>query len=195
MGKLSEAKILGGIGSILIILSAVPYAGIVVGIAGFVLVLIAVKYISEYLKDPSIFNNVLIAVILSIVGIAVSYLMVLGYLMASFLGLGRIIQGAGTGPAQIGFFTSALLIIIAGIVVAWIFMLISALFIRRSYTSIADKLGINLFNTVALLYLIGSALTIVLIGFIIIFVAEILQAVAFFSIEEPPERQVTNIPE
>ena len=194
MGKLGEAKIFGGIGSILIILSAIPYGGFVIGIAGFVLVLIAVKYISDYLNDQKIFNNMLIAVILAIVGIVVAYMLIFGYFVASFLNLGSMLQGTATGPAM-GFFTTALLVILLSIVTAWIFMLISALFIRRSYIAIADKLGISLFNTVALLYLIGSALTIVLVGFIIIFIAEILQAVAFFSIEEQPSSQASNIPE
>jgi uncharacterized membrane protein len=43
-----------------------------------------------------------------------------------------------------------------------------------------------MFNTTALLYLIGAATTIVVIGFVILLVAEILQIVAFFSLPEAP---------
>ncbi|HIQ29158.1 MAG TPA: DUF996 domain-containing protein [Candidatus Caldiarchaeum subterraneum] len=192
MGRLDDAKLLGGIGSILIILSLIPYAGVVIGIVGLVLVLIAVKYISDYLKDRSIFNNMLISVILSIVGTAViSYLLLLWFIMGSLLGFGSVIQGAAASD----FFTSTLIAILLGIVVIWIFLLVSALFIRRSYGAIANKLGISLFNTVSLLYIIGAALTIVLIGFIIVFVAVILQAVAFFSIEEPRLDEAPKVPE
>jgi uncharacterized membrane protein len=67
MKTLSQAKTLGGIGSILILLSIVPYAGIIFSVVGFILVLVAVKDISDALADKSIFNNMIIAVILSIV--------------------------------------------------------------------------------------------------------------------------------
>jgi uncharacterized membrane protein len=45
-----------------------------------------------------------------------------------------------------------------------------------------------MFQTTGLLYLIGAALTIILVGFLILLIAEILQIVAFFSIPEqlPP---------
>ncbi|HID04956.1 MAG TPA: DUF996 domain-containing protein [Aigarchaeota archaeon] len=114
-------------------------------------------------------------------------------LLLPLLGLahGRVIQGAAASD----FFTSTLIAILLGIVVIWIFLLVSALFIRRSYGAIANKLGISLFNTVSLLYIIGAALTIVLIGFIIVFVAVILQAVAFFSIEEPRLDEAPKVPE
>ena len=46
MSKLSEAKFLGGIGAILMLIGGfVPYAGPIVSIAGLVLILIAVKSI------------------------------------------------------------------------------------------------------------------------------------------------------
>ena len=64
MATLEQARTFGGIGSILMILTIVPFAGPILGIIGFVLVLIAVKYISEIVGDPSIFKNYLIAVIL-----------------------------------------------------------------------------------------------------------------------------------
>ncbi len=42
----------------------------------------------------------------------------------------------------------------------------------------------KLFGTAALLYLIGAALTIILVGFLLIFVAQILFIVAFFSLPD-----------
>ncbi len=46
------------------------------------------------------------------------------------------------------------------------------------------RLNIGMFHTTGLLYLIGAALTILFIGLVIVFIAEILQIVAFFSIPE-----------
>ncbi|MEM2270585.1 MAG: DUF996 domain-containing protein, partial [Nitrososphaerota archaeon] len=70
MASLSQAKAMGGVGSILVLLSFVPSVGFVLGLVGLVLVLIAVKQISDAVNDREIFNNVLIAVILQIVGVA-----------------------------------------------------------------------------------------------------------------------------
>jgi len=55
---------------------------------------------------------------------------------------------------------------------------------RRTQNSVASSLNIGLFSTEALINLIGSVLTVVLIGFIIIFIADIIQIIAFFSIPE-----------
>ncbi|MFX0202114.1 MAG: DUF996 domain-containing protein [Candidatus Hodarchaeota archaeon] len=190
MGTLAQAKTLGGVGSILILLSIVPSAGVVLGVVGFILVLIAVKYVSESLGDKSIFNNMLIAVILAIVGVVVGAVVVFASIF-KFIGLSNLsgqFMGSEFFPSTIpsgdiiGFIAS----VVVGLVVIWICYLISAVFLRKSYNSIAAKLNIGIFKTTALLYLIGAALSIVVVGFIIIFIAEILQIVAFFSI---PEKQ------
>jgi len=61
---------------------------------------------------------------------------------------------------------------------------VSAIFLRRSYDKIGMRLNVNMFHTTGLLYLIGAALTIVIVGLLIVLIAEILQIVAFFSIPE-----------
>jgi uncharacterized membrane protein len=78
------------------------------------------------------------------------------------------------------FFTS----IIAGLLVLWITLIIAAYFLRKSYNKIASGTHTSMFHTAGLLYLIGAVTAIVLVGFIIIFVAFILQIIAFFSMPE-----------
>src|SRR6267143_4809369 len=70
MASLLRAKTLGEVGSILILLGLTPDIGLFIAIAGLVLTLIAVKYISQLLGDPSVFRNMLIAVVLFIGGAA-----------------------------------------------------------------------------------------------------------------------------
>jgi uncharacterized membrane protein len=160
MGKLSDAKILGGIGSILQI---IPYVSIV----GYILTLIAVKFISDEVHDSSIFNDMLFAAITGIVGVAIAAVGVFGaFASIAVLGAGAIVG------------------IIAFLAVAWIALIISAIFIRKAFNKIAAKLNIGTFRTAGTLYFIGAILTIVLVGFIILFIAYILQIVAFFSINE-----------
>jgi uncharacterized membrane protein len=79
--------------------------------------------------------------------------------------------------------------LITALVVLFIFAIISAIFFRKSLTSLSIKSGEKIFETAGLLWLIGAVLTIILIGFIIIGIAWILIAVGFFSIKPtaPPQ--------
>ncbi len=185
MNSLAQGRTLGGIGSILILLSIVPYAGIVLFIVGFILVLMAVKYISEAAEDKTIFNNMLIAVILAIVGMIAGAAVVVARLFPFFREFRPMYSPSMfVEPRMYPFFTT----LIIALVILWIFYIGSAIFLRKSYTTIASKFNISMFDTVALLYLIGAVLSIVLVGFIVIYVAEILQTVAFFSIVEKEQQ-------
>ena len=62
--------------------------------------------------------------------------------------------------------------------------MISGVFLRKSFNAIASGLSVKMFRTAALLYFLGAILTVVIVGFLLIFVASILQVVAFFSIPE-----------
>jgi uncharacterized membrane protein len=161
LGDLSTAKTLGGVGSIL---QLIPFVSIV----GYILTLIAVKYISDDLQDKSIFNNMLYAVITGIVGVAVGF----------FILLGGMASSAFTGGM------SALAGMFGFLAVVWIVLIISAIFIRRAFGTMATKLDVGTFRTTGTLYLIGAALTIILVGFIILFVAYIFQIVSFFAIKD-----------
>jgi len=161
MGKLSDAKMLGGIGSILQI---IPFLGIL----GYILTLIAVKFVSDEVQDSSIFTNMLYAVIAGIAGFALGAFVV-------FFGALSSVYTAGVGAigGAIGF-----------LAVVWVALIISSLFVRRAFDGMANKLGVGTFRTAGLLYFVGALLTIVLIGFVLLFVAFILQVVAFFSIND-----------
>src|SRR5712691_7687640 len=89
MGSLSQAKTLGGVGSILALLGIVPSAGPVLQIAGLIMTLVAVKYIADILGDKRIFNNMIISVILSIVAIGVLVVFVVSAI-ARFVGFGNL---------------------------------------------------------------------------------------------------------
>ncbi len=161
MTKLGDAKTLGGVGSILLLIPGVS-------IVGYILILIAGKYISDELGDKSIFDNMLYAVISGIIGVAA----------AAFI----IFSGAVFGVFT--FAASAFAGVIAGLAIAWIGLVVSSIFLRRAYNTMATKLDVGTFNTAGTLYLIGAILTIILVGFLLLFVAAILQIIAFFSIKD-----------
>jgi len=161
LSKLGDAKTLGGVGSILILIP-------VVSIVGYILVLIATKYVSDELGDKSIFDNMLYAVITGIIGAAaIAFIIITGAILSTLT-----------------FTMSAMAGVIVGLAIAWIALIISSIFIRRAYDTMATKLNTGTFRTAGLLYFIGAILTIVFVGLLILFVGIIIQIVAFFSIPD-----------
>jgi uncharacterized membrane protein len=182
--SLSNAKTLGGIGSILVLLTAAPSIGWVLGIAGFVMILVAVKYISDDLNEKGIFNNMISAVVSAVAGILVASLVVATTVFSAFANgyfTSNFTPSASVTTAQWITFGTAIGL---GLFAAWIFFLVSAIFLRRSYNAIGTKLNANMFGTAGLLYLIGAATAIIGVGFLLLLVAEVLTAVAFFSLPE-----------
>jgi uncharacterized membrane protein len=191
---LAQARTLGGVGSILVLLSVVPYVGFILGLAGFVMVLLAVKQISEAVKDREIFNNVLMAVILQIVGSAILAFVVIGGLLSTFMmaPLGSPFDGfAGPGMFDVGAALAVLGTLIVGLIVMWVILIVVARSLRKGYDGIATKTGTETFRSVGRWYYYGAWLAIVLVGFVLILIAAILQIVAFFSLPESPPAQPT----
>ncbi len=161
MSKLGDAKLIGGIGSILLLIPGV-------NIVGYILILIAAKFISDELADKSIFNDMIYAVVAGIVGAVAAAFIILSGLIFGILTLGA----------------SAVVGVVVGLAVAWIFLIISAIFIQKAYGKISSRLGVGYFGTAGKLYFFGAVLVIILVGFILLFIAEIFQIIAFFSIPD-----------
>jgi uncharacterized membrane protein len=203
MRSLSTARTFGGIGSILVLLFIVPAVGVLLSIVGWILILVAVDNIAGAVGDRSIFKETLIAGILAIVGIAAGAVVALASLLR-FTRLNGLTLLSGTHSLRslnATSFTSGqvtgagglIVGVLVGLVLIWAFFLVSAVFLRRAFTKIATRLNVKMFATAALLYLIGAALTIVAVGLIVIFIADILMVVAFFSMPDdttvgPPPR-------
>ncbi|WP_297439040.1 DUF996 domain-containing protein [Thermococcus sp.] len=131
------------------------------GFVGFVLKLIGVKKISDATGNGEIFSKYLWSAVLAIV--------------ASILMLAGMISGMLSGHMMgIG----------AMMIVGAILMIVAAYFMKQSYDMVAEETGVSMFGTVALLYIIGAVLTIVVIGVILILIAAILEIVAFFSLPD-----------
>ena len=139
MSALSQAKTLGGVGAILIILGAAPGIGAVASIVGYILILVAIKNISDILEDKSIFNNMLIASITAITGIISAAILIFASIF-SFVGFSDITAGYW-GQDFMGSSVEAtdiiglLATIFIGLLLVWIFFIISAIFLKKSYDS------------------------------------------------------------
>ena len=185
MASLSRAKSYGEAGSILVLLTAIPSVGGLLGIVGFILVLLAIKDISEVVADRAIFNDMLVAIGLAIAAIVVGVLVIAGSLLR-FVGLNNLSLGPNFNPSTVpnGDWVGLIGSILIGLAAVWLISLVSSIYIRRSYREISAKLKVGTFETAGLLYLVGAATTIILVGFLLLFVAQILVVVAFFSIDD-----------
>jgi uncharacterized membrane protein len=167
-----SSKNLAGVGSILLFL---PFVNIV----GLILVLIGVKDLSEYYKDSSMYQNAIKGLIFSVIGTICSGLAFSALFGFSvFGGIGGWLLGIGLG----------LLLI----VVAFVFQILAALSIKKTFYSLSDRSGEHLFHTTGTLFFIGAILTIILVGFFLIAISFILAAVAFFSIKTSPNTPSYN---
>lgn len=181
MSKLSEAKILGGIGALLMLLGgfAVPGLG---GIIGLILIFIAVKYISEECKDKSIFDYYLFQFIYKIIAIVavfvIFFISVGGFTFFTAL---ESIDFTDFNTVW-NFFEPYLIWWIIAILVGWVFLIISSIYLKKCYYSIADHTKVKLFRTTGLIYLIGAITLIIGIGFIIIFIAQILEIIVYLRL-------------
>jgi uncharacterized membrane protein len=196
MALLSSTRAVGVIGSIMVVLFVLPGVGSALAVIGWILVIVAAYLLSQHVNDRAIFNNVLIAAILAIVGfvvlVAVALTSVLrfaginGMALSSLANINRTAVASGSLHGLGGLIIG----VVAGLALLWVFLLASALFLRRSYDEIARKFNVRMFSTAALVYLIGAALTIILVGLVVVFVAGILQAIAFYSLPDQLPSQV-----
>jgi len=188
MSKLGEAKVLGGIGAILMLIGGfVPYAGPIVSIVGLVLVFIAVKSISQITKDEDIFRNYLMHFILNIISIVAIFVIML----VAFGAVGGFYWITSLESANITdfntfweYFGGLIGSCVLALIVSWILSVLAAIYLRKSYNSIAKHTKVDLFRTTGTVYFIGAITTIVLIGFLILFIAKIIEIIAYFSLPD-----------
>jgi uncharacterized membrane protein len=188
MGSLQTAKILGGIGALLMLIGAFVTSTVgVLSFIGFIMVFIAVKMIADETKEKGIFDNFLYSFIAGIIAFVALIAMAL-VVLASVGGLQFFIDlqnSAMTEPLEIWNTLQPVIFgAIAALLVFWIIAVIASLFYRKSFNLIAEKTDIKWFATAGLLIFIGTITTVILIGFIILIIASIIEIVAFFSLPD-----------
>jgi uncharacterized membrane protein len=181
MSKISSAKLLGGIGAILMIVGWVVPLGLIVGL---ILLFVAVRYIADETKDSSIFDDYLMHFIFTVIAIvAISLLLFIAIGGFSFV---TAVQSLKSPTAQDiwALIEPHLLGIITSLLIGWVFFCIGAWYLRKSYDKVAEHTKVGLFKTTALIYFIGALTVIVAIGFLIIIIAKIIEIIAYFSLPD-----------
>jgi len=210
---LESSKNLGGIGAVLMFIGFVtipgaqPFLGIV-ALIGLILVLVALHDFANIYKESGIFNNSIYGFVTGIVGtviaaVVAAYVFFYTSIFTDFLH--NIYPGwngswstlSGLTPTFSNITTSDLAPIIGSVVlvlvILWIFGIIAAFFARQSLNTLSAKARVDLFSTAALLLLIGAFLTIIFIGAILMWIAVLLIAIAFFQIKPQPEQPPVTV--
>ena len=182
--QLANAKILGILGSAFLLVSFLPSVGGLL-IPGAILVAFALKRISQAVSDRSIFDNAVYAALVAVLGAAVGVVLVLASLFA-LIGLSdpRTFDWANWTPSG-GQVAGLAVTAVLGLVVVWAAFLVSAVYLKRSLEAVAVKLSRPEFRTAGTAYFVGAALTVVLVGFVIIAISALLLLVAFWAIPDP----------
>jgi uncharacterized membrane protein len=196
---LESSRTLGGIGAILMFIGIIPYISYfgIIELIGLILVLVGLYGLGNYYHESGIFRNALYGVAAGIVGAVVAAVAVFAVVLSNITDLitqlypgwtpGDWASIQGMTPNTSNLDPTALFPLIAGIlvvfVVLWVFAIIATFFMRRSLKQVSNKSTVGLFGTAGLLLLIGAFLAIVFIGFILMWVAALLIAIAFFQLK------------
>lgn len=191
--NLELRKALGFVGAMLMVISFAGatgrlYEGLPL-LAGMILVLIALKGFADHYKEKGIFNNSLYGTITVVVGMIAAILIFITLISPIAPELAQL---DWTNMAAVQEFIrehlwSFLGPIVGAYLTLVISLIISAVFFRKSLDALSTKSGEKTFETAGLIWLIGAVLSIILVGFIIVWIAWIIIAVGFFSMKIPAE--------
>jgi uncharacterized membrane protein len=187
---LEYSKTLAGEGSILLLLSLVPYAGWVLGIIGVVLLLRGMKELSNYYQDEEIYKNALTGVkyyIIAIIAVGVS---VAAFTIGLWSATGFVFTTGSFVPTVT--FGVGLIAFLGGLIVAFIFYILATSHLKRTFDILAQKSGEASFTTAGNLLWWGALLSIILVGLILIFIAWIFATIGFFTMKPQQPQQSYN---
>jgi uncharacterized membrane protein len=85
-------------------------------------------------------------------------------------------------------------IFLAVFVILFVFTLVVALFFRKSLPKLQEKSGVGFFGSISTVLLIGAALTIIGIGYLIVWVILLLLAIAFFQMRPSAPPATSTMP-
>ena len=195
-------KLFAGIGALLAVLTPILGIGTLAGLAGLILIFVAINELSKQTHNKKIYDNFLISFILTIVGgllsVGVAFFGVIGGIFRGIIGNFGYTMPYGNFGKNFGrFFGNGIgWGIIAGIVIfaiiAYALVIIRSIYLKNSYLEIAKETGIQHFKTAANLMFIGSILSIIGVGFVIYFIGYIFEVIAFFSLPESFEKPTST---
>ncbi len=160
-----------------------------IALAGFVLFVIAMHRLSQYYNEPSIFKNTLYAFIINIIGgitLVAIEITLIGNLARNITQTTTQTTAATpvpTFPPIANFFVQYIIALLALAAVALVLGVVSAVLYMRAFNKLGEKSRVDNFKTTGLLYLLGTVLSIVGVGILLIWIAWIFAAIGFHSLK------------
>jgi uncharacterized membrane protein len=185
------SKTLAGEGAILLLLSLVPYIGWVLGIIGVVLLLRGMKELSNYYQDEKIYQDSLTGVKFYIVAIISAAVAIAAITIGIGSATGFTFKANFVLTAGFGIGLAAFL---AGLVVAFVFYVLAASHLKRTFDTLAKNSGEASLTTASSLLWWGSILTIIGVGLVLILVAWIFATIGLFGMKSRQYQQYTPQP-
>ncbi|MEO0230065.1 MAG: DUF996 domain-containing protein [candidate division WOR-3 bacterium] len=185
--KIKDIKVIGAIGLMLNLLGIIPRLGFVARITGLILILVALKEISNVLGEQDIFKKYLAGFLINLIGslalLGLSFILGVGTFLISILQTGGIFELIrNLGP-----------IIIFLLLSFYAVLVISSYFYRESFNLLSQKTNERLFATAANLIFYGAILTIILVGALVSLAGQIVAVVAFLSLPNEITTQPTDL--
>ncbi len=169
---MSNPKILGGIGSLLILIGFAPYIGFLFSLGGMILILIANYKISKSINREDIFKNSLNGFTIEIIG--------------SFVG-GILVGNSLMTMMETGEYSSFGLFTIVGLAFIYASIIAGNYYLMNAFSTISKAYYQSMFELGGKFLFWGAIGLIVFgIGLIAIFIGWILITIAYFSM---PERE------
>ena len=148
----------------------------IIGLVGVILFLVAMNSLSQYYSEPRIFKNALYGFLMNIIGAAALVVIAFAIMLTTIV---SSVTSSTPGFSGAGVIIGVLVVLFAALVIS----VVSAVFYMRAFNKLGEKSGVHSFNTAGLLYLIGTVLTIVLIGGLLVWVAWIFALSGFNSLK------------
>ncbi len=168
-----NVKLLGGLGSLFIVLGVVPYVGALLSLAGLVLLIIAVKNYSEEKGKPELVSKLVKGIVISFIG--------------EFLG--GVVAGVGAGMYGEGHGLVGGAVAGIGFLIIYVASIFGYNFVKEVFGEIALLTGNNLFEWAGKLFFWGALLLIVLVGGVLIWIGWVVATAAFFSTQSEVENE------
>lgn len=180
---IKSAAELGFVGSILLILIIIPYVGFALGLVGLIFILVALSRLARAYNNPSIFGNALKAVVLGVAGIVVAiiasllilFLAHVGYAVTTVVTITNninrtvIVHYPSVRPHL---HLISILTPVGIVVVIYILMVLFGMYVRKSYAELAKSSNVDTFMEAGNWYWYGALTSIVLVGFILMIIAD-----------------------
>ncbi|MDR2707568.1 MAG: DUF996 domain-containing protein [Nitrososphaerota archaeon] len=211
---LQTSKTLGSIGALLLFISIftfvipIPYIFTIIFIVGTALTLVSLYGLSGYYNESTIFKKTSIGIAAGIIGIALAAIIAYTLILPNIIDMmqqiypswdGNIntLPGIAADPNMsidtsqiIESATAMLTNTLIMLAVLCIFTIIATYFIRQSLKQLSEKSNIGLFGAAGTVMFIGGFLTLLIIGYFLIWIATLLLAIAFIQLKH--QQPTTN---